>query len=163
MEGRRSEVCQPFQRGQRVNLLEQIGHSVFIDTAPIIYYIEAHPQYGPIVRDVVRSFQTRHITAFSSVITLTEVLPKPVEAGDEKLAERFLEFLKFGKNISVVEISESIAERAGRLRGKYPRLKTIDAIQVAAAIDVETDTFLTNDKSLRRIEEAKVLILEDYA
>lgn len=23
--------------------------SVFIDTAPIIYYIEAHPRYGPLV------------------------------------------------------------------------------------------------------------------
>lgn len=145
-----------------MNLLEEIGHSVFIDTAPIIYYIEAHPQYGPIVKDVVHSFQTGSIAAFSSVIALTEVLPKPVEAGDEKLAGRFLEFLKFGKNISLVEISEGIAERAGRLRGKYPHLKTIDAVQIAAAIDVEADTFLTNDKSLRRIEEAKVVVLEDY-
>ena len=147
-----------------MNLSEQIGrmNSVFIDTAPIIYYIEAHPQFGPLVKDVVRSIQTGKITAFSSVVTLTEVLPKPVEAGDEKLADRFLEFLRFGKNISLVEISEGIADRAGRLRGKYPRLKTIDAIQLAAAIDVEVDAFLTNDKSLRRIKETKVLVLEDY-
>ena len=101
--------------------------------------------------------------AFSSVVTLTEVLPKPVEAGDEELADRFLEFLRFGKNISLVEISVDIADRAGRLRGKYPRLKTMDAIQLAAAIDVEADAFLTNDKSLRKIKETKVLVLEDYA
>jgi predicted nucleic acid-binding protein len=145
-----------------VSLLEQIRHSVFIDTAPIIYYIEANPRYGPIVKEVVRSFQTGHITAFSSVITLTEVLPKPVEAGNTKLVGMFLELLKFGRNITLLEISESIAERAGRLRGKYPHLKTIDAIQIATAIDVEADAFLTNDKNLKRIEEAKVLILEDY-
>ena len=145
-----------------MNLLEQIGHSVFIDTAPIIYYIEAHPQYGPIVKDLFHSIQTGKVAAFSSVITLTEVLPKPVEAGDERLARTFLEFLKFGKNVSLLEISEGIAERAGRLRGKYPRLKTIDAVQIAAAIDVEADAFLTNDKNLRRIKEAKVVILEDY-
>lgn len=74
----------------------------------------------------------------------------------------FLELLKFGRNITLLEISESIAERAGRLRGKYPHLKTIDAIQIATAIDVEADAFLTNNKSLRKIEEARVLILEDY-
>ncbi len=145
-----------------MNLPEQIGRSVFIDTAPIIYYIEAHPQYGPIVKDLVRSVQIGKIAAFSSVITLTEVLPKPIEAGDERLSRRFLEFLEFGKNISLLEISEGIAERAGRLRGKYPHFKTIDAVQIAAAIDVEADAFLTNDKGLRRIEEAKVVVLEDY-
>lgn len=145
-----------------MNLLEEISHSVFIDTAPIIYYIEGNPRYGPIVREVVRSFQTGSITAFSSVITLTEVLPKPIEAGDTKLVGMFLELLKFDGNISLLEISESIAERAGRLRGKYPHLKTVDAIQVAAAIDVEADVFLTNDKGLRKIEETRVLVLEDY-
>jgi len=56
-------------------------------------------------------------------------LPKPVEAGNTKLVGMFLELLKFGRNISLLEISESIAERAGRLGGKYPHLKTIDAIQ----------------------------------
>jgi predicted nucleic acid-binding protein len=145
-----------------VSLLEQIHHSVFIDTAPIVYYIEANPRYDPIVKEVFRSFQTGSIAAFSSVITLTEVLPKPVEAGNTRLIGMFLELLKFDRNITLLEISESIAERAGRLRGKYPHLKTIDAIQIAAAIDVEADAFLTNDKSLRKIEEARVLILEDY-
>jgi len=41
------------------------------------------------------------MNAFSSVITLTEVLPKPIENGDEKLARKFAEFLKHGKNISL--------------------------------------------------------------
>ena len=27
--------------------------SIFIDTAPIIYYMEAHPQFGPLAREVV--------------------------------------------------------------------------------------------------------------
>lgn len=136
--------------------------SMFIDTAPIIYYIEAHPQFGPIMKDVLRSVQTGKLHAFSSVVTITEVLPKPVEAGDAKLADRFLEFLRFGKNIGLLEISEEIADRAGRLRGKYPGLKTIDAIQIAAGIDVDADAFLTNDKGLRKITETRVVILEDY-
>jgi hypothetical protein len=62
--------------------LEQI-HSVFLDTAPIIYYIEAHPQYGPLVSELVKACQAGTFTGFSSVLTLTEVLPKPIQAGNE--------------------------------------------------------------------------------
>ncbi len=107
-------------------------------------------------------FQSGSLTALSSVITLTEVLAKPVENGDEKLAKKFSEFLKHGKNLVVLEISEAIAERAGKLRGHYPYLRTIDAIQIASAIDAGADAFLTNDKKLKQIKDIKVLVLADY-
>lgn len=141
--------------------LDQIN-TIFIDTAPIIYYIEAHSQFGPLAKEVVNSFQLGKLSAFSSVITLTEVLSKPIEAGDEKLARKFAEFLKHGKNLSLIEISANIAERGGRLRGQYSNLRTIDAIQISAAIDVGVDAFFTNDKRLKQIKEIKVLVLEDY-
>jgi len=137
-------------------------NTIFIDTAPVIYYIEAHPQFGPLAKEIVSSFQSRNLNAFSSVITLTEVLPKPIENGDEKLAAKFAEFLKHGKNLTITEISESIAEAAGKLRGRYPFLRTIDAIQVSTALDVGADAFLTNDKKLKQINEVKVLVLRDY-
>ncbi len=147
-----------------MNLSDELSqiNTVFIDTAPIIYYIEAHPKFGPLTKEVVKAFQSGNINAFSSVITLTEVLPKPIEVGDEKLARKFAEFLKRAKNFAMVEISESIAESAGKLRGLHPFLKTVDAIQIAASLDVEADAFITNDKKLKQIKEIKVLILADY-
>jgi len=137
-------------------------NTIFIDTAPIIYYIEAHPQFGPLVKNIIDALQTGKFIAFSSVVTLTEVLPKPIEAGDEKLARRFAEFLKFGRNINLIEISESIADKAGRLRGKYSNLRTIDALQISAALDIDADLFLTNDATLKKIKEINVLVLKDY-
>ncbi|MBF0557522.1 MAG: PIN domain-containing protein [Nitrospirae bacterium] len=136
--------------------------SIFIDTAPVIYYIEAHPEFGPVTKEVVTAFQSGRLTAFSSVITLTEVLPKPIENGDEKLAKKFSEFLKHGKNLVVLEISEKIAEKAGKLRGHYTYLRTIDAIQIASAIEAGADAFLTNDKKLKQVKEIKTLVLADY-
>lgn len=144
-----------------LNELAQI-ETVFIDTAPVIYYIEAHPQFGPLAMEIVNAFQSGKIAAFSSVITLAEVLPKPIEAKDEGLAKKFTEFLKYGKNLSLVEISMGIAERAGRLRGQYPNVKALDAIQISTAIDVGADAFITNDKRLEQIKEIKVLVLKDY-
>jgi hypothetical protein len=35
--------------------------SLFIDTAPIIYYIEAHPQFGPLSKNIRSlSFRSHH-------------------------------------------------------------------------------------------------------
>jgi len=142
--------------------LKQIK-TVFLDTAPIIYYIEANPQFGNPAREIVNAFRTGKIEAFSSVITLAEVLSKPIEIGDEKLAGKFAEFLKYGKNFHLIEVSISIAERAGRLRGQYSSLRTVDAIQISSAIDSRADVFITNDKKLQRIKEIKVLVLKDYS
>lgn len=136
--------------------------SIFIDTAPVIYYIEAHPQFGPLAKEVVSAFQSENLSAYSSVITLAEVLAKPIERGDERLARKFAEFLKHGRNLSMIEISEGTAEAAGRLRGHYPFLKTVDAIQLAAAFDVGAEAFLTNDVELKQLKELKVLVLKDY-
>ena len=136
--------------------------SLFIDTAPIIYFIEAHPQFGPLSKKIFDSFLSGRFMAYSSVITLTEVLAKPVESGDEKLSRRFSEFLERGKNFELLEITAAIAKQAGRLRGQYPVLRALDAIQLAAAIDAGTEAFLTNDKKLQRVKEIKVLVLADY-
>ena len=48
------------------------------------------------------------------------------------------------------------------MRGRYPFLRTIDALQVSTALDVGADAFLTNDKKLKQINEIKVLVLRDY-
>jgi predicted nucleic acid-binding protein len=137
-------------------------NSIFIDTAPIIYYIEAHSQFGPLAKEIVSAFQSGDLNAYSSVITLAEVLPKPIERGDEKLAKRFAEFLKHGRNLTMIEISEAIAEAAGKLRGHYSFLKTVNAIQLATALDVGAEAFLTNDVKLQQFSELKVLVLKDY-
>lgn len=54
------------------------------------------------------------LTAFSSVLTLTEVLAKPVQLGKEDLAAEFTNFLT--KGLYLIEINAAIAERAGRSR-----------------------------------------------
>ena len=41
-------------------------NTIFIDTAPIIYYIEAHPQFGPLAKEVVTSFQSGRLRAMKT-------------------------------------------------------------------------------------------------
>ncbi|UCH94524.1 MAG: type II toxin-antitoxin system VapC family toxin [Candidatus Aminicenantes bacterium] len=147
-----------------MTLLEELSgyNLVFLDTAPIIYYIEANDEYGPLMKEMINRFKTGDLTAFTSVITITEVLPKPVSQNQMQMIDKFLKFLRKGKNINLLEISPDIAELAGRLRGKYDSLRTMDAIQVSAAIRVGADAFITNDVKLKRVNEVKIVVLKDY-
>ncbi|MFH0919230.1 MAG: type II toxin-antitoxin system VapC family toxin [Fibrobacterota bacterium] len=137
-------------------------NSLFIDTAPIIYYVEAHLQYGPLVKEVVESFLSESLIAYTSEVTLVEVLPKPIETGNEPLAKKFADFLRYGNNLVLLEISADIAVIAGKLRGRYSSLKAMDAIQIAAALVSESEAFLTNDEKLKQIKDVNVLVLKDY-
>ena len=145
-------------------LSEALGEikTIFLDTAPIIYFIEAHHQFGHLIKEVIELMNENRIQAFTSVLTISEVLPKPVAMGNDELTEKFKTYLKNGQNLTLLPITEIIGETAGLLRGKYPHLKTVDAVQIAAALDAEADAFLTNDKKLSGIKEIKVLVLHDF-
>jgi predicted nucleic acid-binding protein len=68
-------------------------NTIFLDTAPIIYYIEAHPLFGPLSKNVIDRLQRNTLKGFTSVITLTEVLVKPVESNRDDLIDKFIDFL----------------------------------------------------------------------
>jgi len=136
--------------------------SIFIDTAPFIYFIEANPKFGPLVKEVINVINQRNLVAYTSVLTLTEVLPKPIQMKRDDLVNDFIQFFRNGKNLYIVEINETIAEMAGRLRGKYMSLRTIDAIQLAVALSIGADVFLSNDEKLKPVKEIKIILLKDY-
>jgi len=147
-----------------MNFSEELGQikTIFLDTAPVIYFIEAHEQFGPLVKQVIELIDKYMIRAFTSVLTLSEVLSKPAETGNDELVEQFKTYLKNGPNLTMFPITETIGENAGILRGKYPHLKTVDAVQIATALYAEADVFLTNDKKLSGIKEIKILVLSNY-
>ena len=43
--------------GLKLTFSEELGqiNSLFIDTAPVFYYIEAHPQFGPLAKGAVNA------------------------------------------------------------------------------------------------------------
>ena len=145
-----------------IHSLIERSKSVFFDTAPLIYFIEAHPVYGEAVKQFVIAFESRKIKAVSSVITLHEVQVKPYRNGNELLARNFSGFLRNSNNFNLIHISDDIAEAAARLRGRYAGLKMADALQIAAALHSGADLFLTNDKQLKQITEISVAVLDEY-
>ncbi|MBN2374284.1 PIN domain-containing protein [bacterium] len=98
--------------------------------------------------------------AFSSVITLTEVLTFPLKKMMGDIANKYKEFLLYSNNFTVYPIDSQVAEKAAEIKGHYD-IKTPDAIQVATAIGNNGTLFITNDKNLKKIDKVKVLTIED--
>ncbi len=130
------------------------------DTAPIIYFVEANPNYDALVTAIFQRVDDAEIIGLTSVISLCEVLVYPIRHKNIALKQRYLNILQNSPNFSTKSINSSIAETAAELRAKY-NLRTPDALQIAAALGNNCDAFLCNDKDLKRVNEIKVIILDD--
>ncbi len=149
-------------RGKRENVTASLRNveRLFLDTAPLIYYVEKHPQYKRILMPVFSRIDRGQITAFTSPITLAECLVHPYRLGIVELQKDFVDLIVSGRNTVFITIDHVISQKAAQLRASY-NLPLADAFQVAAAITAGCDTFLTNDLVIKQVKELKVLVLAD--
>lgn len=131
-----------------------------VDTMPFIYFVEQNPAYFKKVRMVLTQITNGNIEGVSSVNTLTEVLTLPIRLGRTDLEQAYRQILLQGKNFRLISINETIASRAVHLRAQY-NLKTPDALQIATAVEAGCEAFLTNDLTIKRVQEVKVLVLDE--
>lgn len=137
------------------------GKMVFLDTAPLIYFIEKSSRYLDTVKPVIALIDSQQAKGMTSTITLLEVLVLPLREGNKKLAEKHKTILLSSSDLETCEITNAISERAATIRAKYG-FRTPDSIQLATAIVRKADYFLTNDTALKQTKEIKVIVLEDY-
>ena len=130
-----------------------------VETAPLIYYVENHPGFADKVDAVFAYVEALLIEVNASTITLTEVLMKPLQLGDQVLIDTYHELLGTDL-IRLIAVTSEVAEKAADLRARY-NLRTPDALHIASAIESGCDAFLTNDLALKRVTELRVLILDD--
>jgi predicted nucleic acid-binding protein len=133
---------------------------LFLDTAPVIYYIEQDPQRFMTVKAIFEYVDIGRLIAVTSPVTLAECLVLPYRLGRNDLQRDFSELITRGGNTLFVSISETIGQRAAELRARY-NLTLTDALQVATAIDVTCGAFLTNDIQLKRVAELDILVVDE--
>ena len=132
---------------------------LFLDTAPVIYHVEANPAYQPLTDQVFQNIQAGTLSVVTSSITLSECLVHPYRRGDAALAQKFRDVIAGGANTRYVGV-DAVAEQAAEIRARY-NLKLADSFQLAAAIAAGCDAFLTNDTALKRVGEITVLALDE--
>lgn len=135
-----------------------ISKTIFLDTAPLIYFIEGHSIHQPILSKLFELNDNGGFSFVTSSVTLLEVLVKPLRDGQKNIADRYRDILTTAQGIELFDITSAIAEQAAHLRAKY-NVRTPDAIQLATCIETGAHYFLTNDDRLKTVNETKVISL----
>jgi predicted nucleic acid-binding protein len=134
---------------------------LFLDSAPVIYYVERNSRYFAIVDVIFELIFDGSLMAVTSPVTLAECLVPPYRLGQTELQQEFINVIVGGDNIMFEPIvDEDIAIQAAQIRARY-NLQLPDAFQVAIAMAAECEALLTNDATFRRVTELRVLVLDD--
>lgn len=146
-----------------MSLSEQLKASgrFFLDTTPVIYFVENHPRYSALLAEVFSLLDNQACEALVSVVTLAECLVHPLRDGHRELAEKYRDLLERGESTSIRSIDAETAIDAARLRA-VRKFSIADALQLAVASRSQCPIFLTNDRQLAQFTALRVLILDDF-
>ena len=145
-----------------MGLSEDVGRGpVAIDTAPLIYLIEEHADYLPVVAPLFADADRGRFDVVTSALTLLEVLVVPLRVGRLELARRYGSVLTRARGLHLVDLDRDQLRAAAQLRASY-RVRTPDALQIAACLSYGCSAFLTNDRRLPNIPGLQTLQLQDY-
>ena len=144
-----------------MGLIEAVGAGpVGLDTAVFIYLVERHPEYVARIRPLFRAADAGDLELVTSALTLLEVLVVPYRAGDIMLAEQYEAVLTRGRGLRVVDLDHAQLRVAAQLRARH-RLRTPDALQLAAALACRCTAFVTNDRRLPTLPNLRVVQLDE--
>ncbi len=133
---------------------------LFLDTAPVIYYVEQHARYINTVEVIFQALDNGLFEAITSPITLAETLVIPYRMNLVQVQQTFFNVIVQGIHTQCISIDHTIGRHAAELRAYY-NLSLPDALQVAVALHAGCNAFLTNDTGLRRVTEIRMLVLDD--
>lgn len=136
------------------------GSIIGLDTTPLIYFTEENPTYIEVIDPFFKAVGSGELMVVTSIVTLLEVLVRPIRDGNLKLAQRYRDFLLNSRSVTTRFLYQGIAEEAARLRAAH-NIRTPDSIQMATAIFGGASFFLTNDTRLPSLPNLKTLVLED--
>lgn len=148
---------------RRVALIKRIRQAriVAVDSVCFIYAFEEHPLYGPFCRRLFNLAEREDILLITSVVTLTEVLVKPLRLGREDLVSQYQAILDNPPGLRLYPIDRAIAIASAEMRAEF-QLLLPDAYQFAVAQSVGASIFITNDKQLSRVGGIEVVQLAEY-
>ena len=144
-----------------MGLIASLGSgAVGIDTAIVIYFIEEHPKFLPLILPLFREADQGKRDVVSSAITLLEVLVVPYRAGNLALAQRYEALLTRSRGIRLIDATREQLRAAAQLRAATG-VRIPDALQLVAALGSGCSAFVTNDRRLPAIPGLHVVQLGD--
>lgn len=141
------------------NLIDRLINlqPVFLDTSCFIYAFEDNPVYGSVCQQLFDAVSGGKLKAITSIITVSEVLTKPMESDRKDLVESYREIFHQMPNLTIVSPGYDTAIFAAEIRAKYG-FRLIDSFQLALAKQHLCPSLISNDKQLKKYEGIKVIL-----
>ena len=126
---------------------------LLLDSAPIIYVLEAHPKFGPRFEPLFAAHAAGRLRFAVTTITIVEVLTGPLQAANDTLARQYRGVFE---SWQLIALDLDIAENAARLRASL-RLGLADAVQIASALAINAAALVTHDRDFSRVQSLRVI------
>jgi predicted nucleic acid-binding protein len=132
---------------------------VYLDANAIIYSVENHPVYRPLLEPVWLAAKANSIEIVSSDLVLLETMIGPLKSGNAALANTY-ELLFQQPQTRLIPITHAVLREAARLRATT-KLKTPDALHAATASQIGCAIFVSNDQAFRSVPSLPLVVLDD--
>jgi predicted nucleic acid-binding protein len=144
-----------------MGLIEKLrGKTVYLDTAPLVYYIEKNSLLFNSAEKLFSAHLNGEFLFLTSVLTLSEVLAQPAEKRRDDLRNQYELILTSSPNLTLLEVGVHEARIAASLKAQF-KLGLPDALHLATAIENNADYFLTNDKRIPKTVPIELILLSD--
>lgn len=121
-----------------------------LDTVTLIYFLERHPQYYQVAKNIFNQIESGQISAICSTLVFTELLVPAFRVKKNVQAKKVVHVLENFPNLKIVPMTIDISITAARLRATHG-LRTPDAIHAATAMESKATGIITNDNELKKI------------
>ena len=126
-------------------------------TTPLVYldsniFISAYESIGAVSDHacwLMEAAERGEIVVATSELTLAELLVKPVETGDQELAEGYKQMLTTSRVFQVAPVRRDILIESAKLRAQSGGLRLPDAIHLATARALGCSAMVTGDRRMR--------------
>lgn len=131
------------------------GNHIYLDANVIIYAIEQGSRFTSSLHELFETLDAGINVATTSDLTLAEVLVMPLTAQSDDLVARYERLLSGAGPIRIAPVSHGILRLAAQVRADT-KLKLVDAIHLATAIELGCRVMVTNDAALGRTFPATI-------
>lgn len=133
---------------------------IFLDTTPIIYYIQQNEIYFRTVEKVFYFLAANKADFIASDITTAESLVHAYRYEKTDWLNNFDSLMKI-LDVRILHTTDEISRKAAQISAKF-NFELPDSIQLATAAFSDCKIFFTNDKRLKKFDEVQCLLVDDF-